>query len=85
MKGINYKRGLSYIECSIIIAVRVLVITILVLHSKRYGRYKHKFNLIQIWFDCRLGIKLQSSTAGYHSQRKSATTHTVTNILILPH
>ena len=70
MGGINYKRGLSYIEC-IIIAVRVLVITILALHSKRgYGRYKHEFHLIKIWFDCWLGIELQSSTAGYHSQWK---------------
>jgi len=69
MGGINYKRGLSYIEC-IIIAVRVLVITILALHSKRYGRYKHEFHLIKIWFDCRLRIELQSSTAGYHSQWK---------------
>jgi len=69
MGGINYKGGLSYIEC-IIIAVRVLVITILALHSKRYGRYKHEFHLIKIWFDCRLGIKLQRPTTGYHSQRK---------------
>ena len=69
MGGIRYKRGLSYIEC-IIIAVRVLVITILALHSKRYGRYKHKFHLITIWFDCRLGIELQRLTAGYHSQWK---------------
>jgi len=69
MGGINYKRGLSHIEC-IIIAVCVLVITILALHSKRYDRNKHKFHLIKIWFDCRLDIELQRPTAGYHSQRK---------------
>jgi len=70
MGGINYKHGLRYIECSIIIAVRVLMITILALHSKRYGHYMHEFHLMKIWFDCRLGIELQSSTAGYHSQQK---------------
>jgi len=63
MRGIKYKRGLSYIEC-IIIAVSVLVITILASHSKRYGRYKHEFHLIKILFDCRLGIELQRPTAG---------------------